>query len=47
MGAEGGQFAHKPAKRRAGGGKDYDGIGSGGHGGTPRDVGDNKIMIII
>ena len=29
--AEGGQFAHEPAKRRAGGGKDDDGIGACGH----------------
>jgi hypothetical protein len=27
------QFAHEPAKRRAGGGNDDDGIGSCGHGG--------------
>jgi hypothetical protein len=29
--AEGGQLAHEPAKRRAGGGKDDDGIGACGH----------------
>ena len=39
VGAEGGQFAHEPAKRGAGGGKDDDGVGNGGHGGTPGAVG--------
>ena len=31
--AESGEIAHEPAKRRAGGGNDDDGIGSCGHGG--------------
>src|SRR5262249_359113 len=35
VGGKGRQLAHETTERGAGGGKDNDGIGGGGHGGTP------------